>query len=68
MHFAQHGLVHNPQRVFYGRLPGFGLAVAGEEQAALLGKYLSSAEESNLYTVSPTTDISSPLQRAMETA
>jgi len=68
VHFARHGLVHNPQRVFYGRLPGFRLAAAGEEQAVLLGKYLSSAEASNLHTVSPTKIISSPLQRAMETA
>jgi broad specificity phosphatase PhoE len=52
--------VHNPEKVFYGRLPGFGLDGPGREQArraglALRGKHLAAV-------------FSSPLLRARQTA
>jgi broad specificity phosphatase PhoE len=30
---VRHGHVHNPEKVVYGRLPGFGLSEAGQQQA-----------------------------------
>ena len=58
--FVRHGEVHNPQRVFYGRLPGFGLSDRGrgEAQAA-----------AHLLRHQPVVAItSSPLLRALQTA
>ncbi|NYD67372.1 broad specificity phosphatase PhoE [Agromyces atrinae] len=34
LHLVRHGEVFNPQRVLYGRLPGFGLSDLGREMAA----------------------------------
>ncbi len=31
--FVRHGHVHNPQKIVYGRLPGFGLSETGQQQA-----------------------------------
>ena len=39
----RHGLVHNPAEVYYGRLPGYGLAALGRAQAAAAGDYLAGA-------------------------
>ncbi|MBU0492888.1 MAG: histidine phosphatase family protein [Chloroflexi bacterium] len=33
IHLVRHGLVHNPQAIFYGRLPGFPLSDEGRKQA-----------------------------------
>jgi broad specificity phosphatase PhoE len=60
VHFLRHGEVYNPHRVLYGRLPGFGLSQAGVEMAELAAKHLSGRDV--IYVVS------SPLQRAQETA
>ena len=32
--FVRHGHVHNPQKIVYGRLPGFGLSETGRQQAS----------------------------------
>lgn len=37
---VRHGLVHNPGQIYYGRLPGFGLAEKGRQQAAAAGRSL----------------------------
>ena len=34
LHLVRHGEVHNPQRVLYGRLEGFGLSDLGHGMAA----------------------------------
>jgi broad specificity phosphatase PhoE len=60
VHLLRHGEVHNPTKVLYGRLPGFGLSERGREQAELVAKALADADL--------TAVVSSPLQRAQETA
>ena len=60
IHFVRHGHVHNPQEVFYGRLPGFGLSEQGRKQAQSAAAAL---HEEPLAAV-----FSSPMQRAQETA
>ncbi len=60
VHLLRHGEVHNPDRVLYGRLPGFGLSDLGASQAALAADFLR--ESPVVYLVS------SPLERAQQTA
>lgn len=57
---VRHGLVENPRRIYYGRLPGFVLAAEGREQAAAAGRYLAGADVAAVYH--------SPMERAAETA
>lgn len=56
----RHGQVHNPEKVIYGRLPGFGLSDVGRKQVACTAQYLQDAPLSAIY--------SSPLLRARQTA
>ena len=64
VHLVRHGEVHNPAGVLYGRLPGFRLSAAGEEQARVTGRFLAgAAPERDVATV-----IASPLERAQQTA
>lgn len=60
VHLLRHGEVHNPDRVLYGRLPGFGLSELGVAQAELAAKYLTQRPIGHL--------VSSPLERARQTA
>jgi broad specificity phosphatase PhoE len=60
VHLLRHGEVFNPDRVLYGRLPGYHLSDLGTAQAKLAAEYL--AERPIGYLVS------SPLERAQETA
>jgi broad specificity phosphatase PhoE len=60
VHLLRHGEVHNPDRVLYGRLPGFGLSQRGHQQAEIAAKYLAAFPVGHV--------VSSPLQRARETA
>jgi broad specificity phosphatase PhoE len=60
VHLLRHGEVHNPERVLYGRLPGFGLSDLGIAQAKLAAEFLAQRPIGHL--------VSSPLQRAQETA
>ena len=57
---VRHGLVDNPRQIYYGRLPGFALAVAGREQAAAAGRNLAEQAVTAIYH--------SPMERAAETA
>jgi len=57
---ARHAEPENPDGVFYGHLPGFGLSAGGRRQARALGKALAAAEVAAVF--------SSPLERARETA
>jgi broad specificity phosphatase PhoE len=59
---VRHGEVHNPARVLYGRLPGYGLSADGRRMARQAAEYVTSLER----PVSML--ISSPLQRAQESA
>lgn len=58
VHMVRHGEVLNPDKVLYGRLPGFGLSELGQQMAVEL------AEQ---WQQTPNILISSPLQRAQET-
>jgi broad specificity phosphatase PhoE len=60
VHLLRHGEVHNPDRVLYGRLPGFRLSDLGVRQAALAAAFLAQRPIGYL--------VSSPLERARQTA
>ncbi len=60
IHFVRHGEVLNPQGVFYGRLPHFGLSAEGRRQAEAAGRFLSGRPIIAIY--------SSPVLRARQTA
>ncbi|WP_137843068.1 histidine phosphatase family protein [Microbacterium sp. 2FI] len=62
LHLVRHGEVHNPGRVLYGRLPGFGLSVDGRRMTRQAAEYVQSLAR----PVSAL--ISSPLQRTRESA
>jgi len=59
---VRHGEVHNPRRVLYGRLPGFGLSVDGRRMARQAAEYVHGLDR----PVSAL--IASPLQRTRESA
>ncbi len=60
VHVVRHGEVHNPDKVLYGRLPGFHLSARGIAQAELMATMLAERDVGWL--------ASSPLERAVETA
>jgi broad specificity phosphatase PhoE len=60
VHLLRHGEVFNPDRVLYGRLPGFRLSEAGETMADQAAEYLAGRDVTYL--------VSSPLERAQQTA
>jgi broad specificity phosphatase PhoE len=60
LHWVRHGLVHNPEKVHYGRLEGFALSEEGRRQARAAAELLSGEPIGAVY--------SSPLLRARETA
>lgn len=60
VHLVRHGEVRNPDGILYGRMPGFGLSDTGRQMASALGEYFTGRDVAHL--------VSSPLQRAEETA
>ena len=60
LYFVRHGDVYNPQAVYYGRLPGFGLSEEGHRQAQAAADALRDKPLAAVF--------SSPLLRARETA
>jgi broad specificity phosphatase PhoE len=60
VHVLRHGEVYNPNKVLYGRLPGYRLSELGVQMAKAAGESL--AEHDVTYVVA------SPLERAQETA
>jgi broad specificity phosphatase PhoE len=58
--FGRHGEVHNPNKIFYGRLPRYGLSKLGIEQANITADFLK--------VVPLTAAFSSPLLRARQTS
>lgn len=60
VHFIRHGETDNPDRIIYGRLPGFGLTSAARSAAEEMAAAFADADVRCL--------MSSPLQRALETA
>jgi broad specificity phosphatase PhoE len=62
LHFVRHGEVFNPQKVLYGRIPGFGLSELGHQMAK------AAAETLKRQGVNVEKLIVSPLQRTRESA
>ncbi|MDD7965941.1 histidine phosphatase family protein [Actinomycetospora lemnae] len=60
VHLVRHGEVHNPEKILYGRLPGYGLSDRGREQALRVAAHLGGHHVAALFV--------SPMQRAQETA
>lgn len=60
VHLLRHGEVHNPDGILYGRLPGFGLSDLGERMAEAVAKSLAGRDITYI--------VSSPLERAQQTA
>ena len=60
VHVARHGEVENPEKILYGRQPGWRLSTRGQQMADTLGEWSKSINVGALHV--------SPLQRAQETA
>ena len=60
VHLVRHGEVDNPGRILYGRLPGYHLSALGLEMAHLVAEHLRERDVTHV--------VSSPLERAQETA
>ncbi len=60
LHLLRHGEVHNPDGVLYGRLADFHLSEIGKAMAQRVAKTLAGRDITHL--------VSSPLERAQETA
>ena len=62
IHLVRHGEVFNPDRVLYGRIPGYGLSDRGHEMAKMAADDLAARARPVARL------IASPLQRAQESA
>ena len=60
VHVLRHGEVHNPDKILYGRLPGFKLSELGRQMAKAAAEALAEHDITHIRT--------SPLERAQETA
>lgn len=60
VHLVRHGLVHNPEKILYGRIPGYRLSERGRNMAHAVAKDFADHDVAYL--------AASPLQRAQETA
>jgi broad specificity phosphatase PhoE len=60
VHLLRHGEVENPTKILYGRLPGFRLSTLGEQMAKAAAQALAGHDV--------TVVMSSPLERAQQTA
>jgi broad specificity phosphatase PhoE len=60
VHLLRHGEVHNPGGILYGRLPGFRLSTTGEAMASAAAESFLGKDVTHL--------VSSPLERAQQTA
>ena len=60
VHVIRHGEVENPEKILYGRQPGWRLSHRGQQMAEVIGDWSKSLELGALHV--------SPLQRAQETA
>jgi broad specificity phosphatase PhoE len=60
VHVVRHGEVENPQKILYGRQPGWRLSQRGQEMAEVVADWSKSLDLGALHV--------SPLQRAQETA
>ncbi|GAB3190638.1 histidine phosphatase family protein [Nesterenkonia suensis] len=64
VHLVRHGEVHNPEKILYGRLPGYGLSELGHRMAEGIAEHFAARAEAGrpVHLLA-----ASPLQRAQET-
>lgn len=60
VHMMRHGEVHNPDKILYGRLPGYRLSERGVLMAEAVAEFLAGRDITYL--------VASPLERAQQTA
>ena len=60
IYLVRHGEVHNPDMIYYGRLPNFGLSENGKREIEQTGDFLKSKNLTAIYA--------SPMLRAKQTA
>jgi broad specificity phosphatase PhoE len=60
VHLLRHGEVHNPEKVLYGRLPGYQLSDLGHQMAQRAADALADHDLARV--------VSSPMERAQQTA
>jgi broad specificity phosphatase PhoE len=60
VHMLRHGEVYNPEKVLYGRLPGYGLSELGIQMAKAAAQAVAERDVSHV--------VASPLERAQQTA
>lgn len=60
VHLLRHGEVYNPEKVLYGRLPGYRLSDLGEQMAVRAAEALADRNIAQVF--------SSPMERAQQTA
>jgi broad specificity phosphatase PhoE len=60
VHVVRHGEVYNPQKILYGRLPGYHLSELGVQMAKAAADWMSGRDVTYL--------VASPMERAQETA
>lgn len=60
VHLVRHGEVFNPEKILYGRIPGYKLSERGHAMAELVAQYFADRNIALL--------VSSPLERAIQTA
>ncbi|MCK2199802.1 histidine phosphatase family protein [Corynebacterium callunae] len=60
VHLVRHGEVHNPEKILYGRMPGYRLSARGRSQAAATAASFKGHDVTYL--------AASPLQRVQETS
>ncbi|HKT03564.1 MAG TPA: histidine phosphatase family protein [Rugosimonospora sp.] len=60
VHLLRHGEVFNPQKILYGRLPGYHLSELGVQMAKAAAESLAGHDVTHL--------VASPMERAQETA
>jgi len=60
VHLVRHGEVFNPEKLLYGRLPGYRLSHLGEQMADRIGEVMSKRDVTHI--------VASPLERAQQTA
>lgn len=60
VHLLRHGEVHNPEKILYGRLPGYHLSDVGRKMADRAAEYFAARDVAAV--------VASPLERAQETA
>lgn len=60
VHLVRHGEVFNPEKLLYGRLPGYRLSSLGEQMAERIADVMAARDIAHI--------VASPLERAQQTA